>query len=227
VTAALRAVGHALVRRRGTPQWDAVVRGSGLFALLAIYPAVRWPGIAGLVGFLGVTILLNGPLSPLFPATFEPLLMLAGRLYPPFVIAVVATAAVLYIEFINYHVYRWAVLHPRLEAARRSFLVRKSVALFERSPFFAVWLLTLTPLPDWIARILGPMTGYPVGRYLFAMFLGRFPRLWFYAALGVWLPVSTPVLVGLTVASLAAVLVVVGLGWWRAARWNSGLGARG
>jgi membrane protein YqaA with SNARE-associated domain len=217
VTAALRAIGHALVRRRGTPQWDAVVRGSGLVALLSIYPAMRWPGVAGLVGFLGVTIVVNGPLSPLFPATFEPLLILAGRLYPPLVVAVVATVGTLYIEFINYHVYGWVVMHPRLEGARRSFWVRKSVALFERSPFVAVWLLAFTPLPYWVARILGPMTRYPVGRYLFATFLGRFPRLWFYAALGVWLPVSTPVLVGLTVTSLSAVLLVVGWRQWRSA----------
>lgn len=164
-------------------------------ALLAIYPTLRWPDIAGLVGFLGITIAVNGPLSPLLPAVFEPVLIVAGRFYPPFVIGVVATVGTLYIEYLNYYLYRYAVFHPKLERARGHYWVRKSAELFRWSPFWAIVILAFTPLPYWVARILGPLTSYSIGRYLFATFVGRFPRLWLYAALGTWLPMSTRTLV--------------------------------
>ena len=202
----LRALGHALVRPRGTPQWDAVVRGTGAVALLAIYPTLRWPGIAGLVGFLGITIALNGPLSPLFPAMFEPVLIVAGRFYPPFVIGVVATAGTLYIEYLNYYVYRYAVFHPKLERARDHYWVRKSAEMFRWSPFWAIVILAFTPLPYWVARILGPLTRYPIDKYLLATFVGRFPRLWAYAAVGMLLPFSTRTVV---IASLAVTAVLL------------------
>lgn len=199
-------LGRALTRRRGTPQWNAVIRGSGVIALLALYPTIRWPEIAGLVGFLGITIALNGPLSPLFPAMFEPVLVLAGRFYPPLVIGVVATAGTLYIEYINYYLYRYAVFHPRLERAREHFWVRKSAQLFQWSPFWAIVLLAFTPLPYWVARILAPLIRYPIGRYLLATFIGRFPRLWAYAAVGTLLPFSTRTVV-LGALAVTAVLL--------------------
>jgi membrane protein DedA with SNARE-associated domain len=190
----LSGLGRALVRRRGTPQWDAVIRSTGVLALLAIYPTVRWPQLAGLVAFGMITIVMNGPISPLFPASYEPVLMLAGRAYLPLAVAVVATAGTLYMEYINYYIYKYAVFHPKLDRARASFWVRKSAELFDWSPFWAILILAFTPLPYWVARILGPLTHYPIGKYLFATFVGRFPRLWLYAAFGAWLPVSTPVM---------------------------------
>jgi len=187
-------LGRALVRRRGTPQWDAVIRSTGVLALLAIYPTVRWPQLAGLVAFGMITIVMNGPISPLFPASYEPVLMLAGRAYLPLAVAVVATAGTLYMEYINYYIYKYAVFHPKLDRARESFWVRKSAELFDWSPFWAILILAFTPLPYWVARILGPLTHYPIEKYLLATFIGRFPRLWLYAAFGAWLPVSTPVM---------------------------------
>jgi membrane protein YqaA with SNARE-associated domain len=208
---------RALVRRRGTPQWDAVIRSTGVLALLAIYPTIRWPQLAGLIAFGMITIVMNGPISPLFPASYEPVLMLAGRTYPPLAVAVMATAGTLYMEYINYYLYRYAVFHPKFDRARESYWVRKSAELFDWSPFWAVIILAFTPLPYWVARILGPLTRYPIGKYLFATFLGRFPRLWLYAAFGAWLPVSTPVLLTGTLAVTVVFLVLATLQRRRAA----------
>ncbi|MBI1967994.1 MAG: VTT domain-containing protein [Gemmatimonadetes bacterium] len=199
----------ALVRRRGTPQWDAVLRGTGVVALLAIYPTTRWPDVGALAAFLCITIFVNGPLAPLLPATYEPVLMITGRAYHPLLVALIGIAGTLYIEYINYYLYRAAIMHPRLEGARQSKLVRKTVALFEKSPFFAVWLCAWSPLPYWAVRFLAPLSGYPVQPYLIATFLGRAPRLWFFAAIGLVVPVSTQVLVTITVSMVAIGIVVV------------------
>ena len=207
---------HRSASRPAAPPWDKSAwivfsSMSGVVALLALGAAVLWPRFAALIGFLGATILINGPFSPLFPASYEPVLMLAARIYPPLVIAVVGTAGILYMEFINYHLYGFAVLHPRLERARGSFWVRQSEKLFRRSPFFAVWLLAFTPLPYWVARILGPLTAYPKRRYLLATFLGRFPRLWLYAAFSLWLPIPTRIMLlgTLAITGIAFAVAVV------------------
>lgn len=206
----LTRLGRALLRPRGSPQWDAVVRGTGVVALLAIYPTVRWPEVAGLVAFLCITIFVNGPLAPLLPATYEPVLMIAGRVYPWLLVGFLGILGTLYIEFINYHLYRAAILHPKLEPARNSRLVRKTVELFAKSPFFAVWLGAWSPLPYWTVRFLAPLSGYPVRPYLWATFLGRFPRLCFFAALGHVVPISTQWL-ALLAATMIAIAVAVAI----------------
>src|SRR2546422_49261 len=88
-------------------------------------------------------------------------------------------------DYVNYHLYGAVMRHPRLEPARNSWVVRKTLALFQRSPFFAVWLCAWSPIPYWIVSVLAPMSQYSMRKYLFATFLGRAPRVWFFATLGV------------------------------------------
>lgn len=192
-----------------------MLRGTGVVGLLAIYPTLRWPYVAGLAAFLMITIFVNGPLAPLLPATYEPIQVIAGRVYPPLLVAMVGVVGTCYIEFINYYIYRYAIMHPRLEGARNSRLVRVTVALFNRSPFWSVWLCALTPLPYWAVRFLGPLTGYPIGPYMLATFLGRLPRYYLIARFGKWLPISNLALAIITVLMIAAALGVVVVQWWR------------
>jgi len=199
----LRAV---LTRRHGTPLWDFVLRSSGVLALIAILLTRVVPAAGGLISFVVVTIWVNGPLAPFLPATYEPILMAFGQIYPPLVVASLGIAGTLSIEFINYYLYG-KLIH--LEATRRlreNVIVRKTVKLFERAPFFTVWLCSWSLLPYWAIRVVAPLAGYPIGKYLLATFLGRFPRLWFFAALGRYLQISVEVL---AVVTLGAILIGV------------------
>lgn len=195
-----------LTRRYGTPLWDFVVRTSGVLALIAILLTRIVPAAGGLISFVVVTIWVNGPLAPFLPATYEPILMAFGQIYPPLVVASLGIAGTLSIEFINYYLYGKLV---HLEATRRlreNVIVRKTVKLFERAPFFTVWLCSWSLLPYWAIRVVAPLAGYPIGKYLLATFLGRFPRLWFFAALGRYLEISIEVL---AVVTLTAILIGV------------------
>src|SRR5438046_10293133 len=116
--------------------------------------------------------------------------METGRLSHPRLVTLRAVAGILYMDYVTYHLYGAVMRHPRLEAARRSWVVRKTLALFQRSPFFAVWLCAWSPIPYWIVSVLAPMSQYSMRKYLFATFLGRAPRVWFFATLGLLIPVS-------------------------------------
>ncbi len=199
----------ALCRRRGNAEWDAVLRGTGLVALLALYPSARWPWIAGLTGLLCLTVFVSGPISVLVPAMLEPMLMVAGRVYPPLLVALVAVAGNLYMDYINYHVFGAAIHHPRLEKAKNSRVVRSGLALFQRSPFFAVWLCSWSPIPYWIVSTLAPLSRYSMRKYLLATLLGRGPRVWFFASLGLVIPVPTQVLAGYVACAICAGVIVL------------------
>jgi membrane protein DedA with SNARE-associated domain len=161
-----------------------------------------------MIGFLLVTVWVNGPISPLLPTTYEPILMLYGRLYRPLLVAIVGTAGTLYVELLNYYLYRQLTHTGPLQDAVTNRTARWLVTQFARAPFFSVWLAAFTPLPYWVVRFLSPMAGYPVSRHLWATALGRFPRLWFFAALGVWWRVDTRILLAITVLSIAVACVV-------------------
>jgi len=199
---------EVLTRRRGTREWDVLLRATGVLALLAIYPATRWPSVAGLIGFLCLTLFVSGPISVVLPAAFEPMLMVAGRLYPPLVVALVAVAGNLYMDYINYHVYGAALRHPRLERARNSRVVQRLLVLFQQRPFFAVWLCAWSPIPYWVVAALAPLSRYSMKKFLLATFLGRGPRVWFFAALGLVVPVATQTLVIYVVAAIAVGVVL-------------------
>lgn len=209
---AWRAVWRFLSRPRGDRLWDIVIRTTGLLGLLGIGLVLLFPPSGPLVGLGIYTMWVTGPLSPFFPVGLEPVLMLFGRLYPPLLVAGLATVAGLYIEFLNYYLYGTLLGLDRARRFRESRTVRFLQRLFGRAPFFTVWVSAWTPLPFWGARILAALSDYPVGRYLVATALGRFPKLWFFSALGMYWGLNGTLLLGVVVGTtlLATVLWLVG-----------------
>lgn len=212
MSAIARRLWFTIFRRRfGDLIWDAILRISGVLALLAIPLTLAEPNSAAFSGFVLVTIWINGPLSPLLPATYEPVLMLMGRVYPPVLVAALGTAGILFVEYVNYQLYRQVLFIEKLDRVREGRFVRRVVALFRRAPFFTVWLCSWSLLPYWFVRFLSPLAGYSVWRQLFATLLGRLPRLWFFAALGLYWRISATALF-----SISAVSILVGLAVWAA-----------
>lgn len=208
----------ALTEPRGNRLWDGVIRSSGLLGLLGILLVVALPDTGPLVGFAIFTVWMTGPLSPLFPTGYEPVLMVLGRVYAPLLVAAVGMATQLYVEFLNYHLHRRLLALDAAEVVRESEIVDKLRDWFDRYPFFTVWFCAWSPVPYWTVRILGPLSGYPMRRYLTATVLGRFPKLWIFAALGVyWTAPSDALLLG-----IAGGTMVLGLLVWSYKHWRSG-----
>ena len=111
---------------------------------------------------------------------------------------------------VNYHLYRGVLRIEALGRFRRRLEAGRLMAMFERRPFFAIWFGTVSPIPDWMGRILAAVADYPVGRDLLAHGLGRFPRFWFFAAVGMHLQIPVHVLVAVTLASILGAGSVAG-----------------
>jgi len=198
-----------LHRRFGSRTWDGILRGNAAIALGSIGLILWLPGVTTLVIFALLTLGCHGPLSPFLPATYEPILMLYGQLYPPMLIAVLGAFTSAAAEYLNYHLYRALLNCDSLDRVLRSKSARPVTALFDRQPFLAIWICAWSPLPDWAARILASHSRYSVPRYLAAFVLGRIPKFWLLAEVGLhWMPSGSTILV---IAAASAVATLLGV----------------
>ena len=81
----------------------------------------------------------------------------------------------------------------------------KVVAQYQENAFWVVAIAGFTPIPFFPFRFLVVMTGYPVWKYLLAVFLARTPRFYLLAFFGQMVPVPTGLLTALFVGMLAVV----------------------
>jgi membrane protein YqaA with SNARE-associated domain len=186
-----------------------------LFALALAVPLVLGlPQAGGLGTFALFTLWCNGPWSPLLPAFYEPVLLATGRNHGALPVAIVGTAATLAVEWANYYVHSAAISSERLAGLRAHRATSWLSERFGRRPFFYVWLCAWSPLPYWPVRTLAPLAGLSVGKHLLATGIGRFPRLWFIAAVGA---VFQPPLWSLAIITLAPVVIAL-VAWHRQRR---------
>ena len=187
--------------------WRRIAQVSAIAALLAALLIALAPGTTALVTFGVLTLWCHGPLSPLLPAAYEPVLLGYGRVYPPVLLAVLGASVSTTVEFANYHLYQKLLRVESVDRLLRRQETGRLTAPFYRRPFLTVWLCVLTPLPDWATRVLASYSGYSIRRYLSAVFLARLPRFWLLAALGFQLELGAGVLLWIVAGSAAVTLV--------------------
>ncbi len=194
------------LRPLGGRHWDLILRVTGVAGLLGIALVLLVPGSAVLVWFAVMTLPANGPLSPVIPAAFEPLIMEAAKYEHPLSVTAVGLGAYMLTEYVNWHLYAWALSWERLGGVGTNRWVRWGIDRFSRAPFTTTIVFAFTPLPFWVARCLAILNRYPVGKFMTATAVGRFPRILIYAWLGALLQVPT---VGLAAVLVGSVLITV------------------
>src|SRR5262252_1329332 len=80
---------RALVKPRGDRRWDIFLRGTAVAALALIPIALMFPDYAALVWLAVVGLPANGPLGPIIPTAFEPLMMEAVKYHTAMEVALV------------------------------------------------------------------------------------------------------------------------------------------
>lgn len=196
-----------LCRSPGHPTWAWIIRGTCALAIGATLLMVWVPQTTKMIVFILLTLWCHGPLSPLLPAAYEPVLLGYGQLFPPVLLAIVGAVSSTATEYLNYRLYRKLLKWDSLDRLLHSASGLRLRKLYRRAPFFSIWLCVWSPLPDWAARVLAAHSEYSVRRYLSAFLLARIPRFWFLAAVGLhWLPNGWAL--GAITAGVGAVIVL-------------------
>jgi len=198
-------------QRLGRQIRTRILWGAGALALAAVLLVIQVPRATRLVTFVLLTLWCHGPLSPLLPAAYEPVLLAYGQLFAPVLLAVIGAVASTGVEYVTFYLYRRLLQFKSISGVLSGSPAHRLTSLFLRRPFFTVWICVLSPLPDWGARVLAAHSGYSVSRYLTAVLLARLPRFWFLAALGFHLELG----VGVVLLIVAASAVVTFIGLWR------------
>jgi len=146
-----------------------------------------------------------------FPAEFiiaalphEPVLLYFSKYHTPLAIALVSIAGTALTEVINYTLFRFIADLNILRKLLESNIVKKTVALFQKAPFLAIWVAAFTPVPFYPFRFLVVLTRYPIYLYLLAVITARTPRFFLLAVAGKLLRISD-----LLLAALFALTIIV------------------
>lgn len=137
------------------------------------------------------------------PAPHEPVLIYFGKIYAPWLVALVSAAGTLLVEALNYHAFTFIADARPLRRVVHSRLIGRLIALFGRWPFWALFLGGLAPVPFYPFRFAVVLSHYPLPRYLTAVFLSRLPRFYLMALLGATVRIPDGVFLAICLAFLA------------------------
>lgn len=179
--------------KRFTIALALVAVGGGALVLLL-------PETSGLYLFA----LYSMPSNSMLPVPHEPGLLYFAKYYDPLYIALAGSVGSAVAAFADYEIVERAFRVPKIASARETKLYRWSVRCLMRYPFWTIVLFAATPLPVYVVRVLAPASGYPVGRYVAAIFLGRLPRFYAIAWVGHLLAIPTWVLLVMFALFVAA-----------------------
>jgi membrane protein YqaA with SNARE-associated domain len=174
----------------------------GTEAILVLALLAAWLALPALRASGSLTVLFLYS----FPSEFliglvphEPVLLFYGQLHDAVVVAAVASAGTVLAEALNYSFLSCFLGTWVDRRAQDAAVVARMQRLFHRAPFTAVVIAGITPIPFFPMRFLVVMEGYPLGRYLIAVFLSRTPRFLLLAAAGSFLAVPAWALLALFV----------------------------
>ena len=161
--------------------WGRFVLIAGPPILVATLMVIFVPTYRNLAGLFLFTIVSN----TVVPMPYEPIMIFMGRLYPPLLAATAAALGNLIACFLDYRAINYAFQNRRLQKVRDSEVYRGAVHYFLKLPFFCILFAAFAPfIPFYIFRVLSPTSGYPLVRYMVAVFLGRLPRYYLFALIG-------------------------------------------
>ncbi len=138
------------------------------------------PGVAeSLALYFAIMIGTMAAGLPIAPAT-----LIVAKVAAPWLVAAVAALAAALSAVGDYALVRRAFRTRALERVRRSAIFAKVERWARLAPFLTTLLFAALPMPFVIVRVLVPVSGYPLARYVAAVSLGRYARVFALAAFG-------------------------------------------
>jgi uncharacterized membrane protein YdjX (TVP38/TMEM64 family) len=122
---------------------------------------------------------------------------------PPWLIALLASLGAAAACVIDYYVVRRVFRFAALERVRGHRYFDRFERWAKVAPFWTTVAFAALPLPYVLPRVLMPLSGYPLRRYMAAAALGRYPRVFVVAAFGEAFEIPREILLALFVAGMA------------------------
>jgi len=112
-------------------------------------------------------------------------LLYVAQFFNPVIITSVVTGALLISEVANYQTVKALGNIPQIQQLLERPGVQKPIEWFRQAPFTAIVVAAFSPIPFFPLRLLAPLSGYPLPKYIGAVAIGRIPRIFLLALLGV------------------------------------------
>ena len=150
-------------------------------SLSAIGLAVVVPELRQLVLLFFYSI----PANSFVPVPHELGMIYFGQYYDPALVALVAAAGTVMVCFVDYQAMNFAFGLRHLQRVKESDIYRGAIQYFWKAPFVSLVIAAAAPfIPFYIFRVLSPTAGYPLRKYMLAIFIGRLPRYYVFALMG-------------------------------------------
>lgn len=114
----------------------------------------------------------------------EPVFLYFSKFYAPLVVTIVSLMGTVLTEALNYSTFKFITDLKSFSKIKQSGFVGKLISIFQKAPFFSLWIAGLTPVPFYPFRFLVVLANYPIWKYLLAVFTSRGPRFYLLALLG-------------------------------------------
>ena len=125
------------------------------------------------------------PANSFVPVPHELGMIYFGQYYSPVIVALVAAAGTVMVCFVDYQAMNFAFGLKHLRKVKESDLYRGAIQYFLKAPFVSLVVAAAMPfIPFYLFRVLSPTAGYPLRRYMMAIFIGRLPRYYVFALMG-------------------------------------------
>jgi uncharacterized membrane protein YdjX (TVP38/TMEM64 family) len=156
------------------------------------------------------------PIFSVLSLPLEPTTLMIAKVAPPWEIALLGAAAAGVAAVFDYFFVRRVFRIGALDRLRGHRLFSRVERYAKVAPFLTILAFAALPLPFAIPRVMMPLIGYSLPRYVTATALGRLPRIYVLAAFGKIFDIPNWILAAFLIGAVA--LAALGalfrkLGW--------------
>lgn len=139
-----------------------------------------YPQYAG----ISILFLYVFPSNTFFAIPHEPAVIFYGKQFGALFTTLVALFPTVLGCMVDYQVLSPIFRRTRFKRMKQTRIYLRTVRYFQKAPFLTISGLAISPLPFYPARILSIASGYPMGKYILAVLVGRLPRYFLLALSG-------------------------------------------
>ncbi len=152
-----------------------------MFAIVNLFYLFFDPDINPFLFLFFYSIPANTAIS-FFP--HEPVVVYYGKYYSLLLIAIISSLSTLTAGYLDHVVFTPLLNLPRFSGYKNNTVYKKAIVYFDKFPFWTIVVAGFSPIPFWPIKMLSFSKRYPLGKYLAAVLVGRFPRYYLLAAVG-------------------------------------------